>query len=88
MSECVKVHVLIANQDILLRPVGLYLAWLRLVLTGIIPVGLMTTIPAQAIRGELSPGMLLGCVVFALTLRSGASLAFHWGLLKYTGVSS
>ena len=69
-------------------PLGLYPAWLRLVLTWIIPVGLMTTIPAQAINGELSPGMLLGCVVFALALLFGASLMFHWGLRKYTGVSS
>jgi ABC-2 type transport system permease protein len=69
-------------------PVGLYSAWLRLVLTWIIPVGLMTTIPVQAISGELSPVMLLGCVAFALALLSGASLAFHWGLRKYIGVSS
>jgi ABC-2 type transport system permease protein len=69
-------------------PVGLYPAWLRLVLTWIIPVGLMTTIPVQAINGELSPGMLLGCVVFALTLLFGASLMFHWGLQKYTSASS
>jgi ABC-type uncharacterized transport system permease subunit len=88
MGECVKVHVLIVNQNILLRPVNLYPAWLRLVLTWIIPVGLMTTIPAQAISGELSPAMLLGCVVFALALLSGASLMFHWGLRRYTGVSS
>ena len=36
-------------------PVGLYSGWLRLVLTWIIPVGLMTTIPAQALVGTLSP---------------------------------
>ncbi|MFL5624205.1 MAG: ABC transporter permease [Ktedonobacteraceae bacterium] len=69
-------------------PMGLYPAWLRLVLTWIIPVGLMTTIPTQAISGELSLGMLMACVVFALALLVGASLVFHKGLQKYTSASS
>ena len=34
-------------------PVGLYPGWLRLVLTWIVPVGVMTTIPAQALTGTL-----------------------------------
>ena len=33
-------------------PVGLYPGWLRLVMTWIVPVGVMTTVPAQALTGE------------------------------------
>ena len=43
-------------------PVGLYPGWLRLVLTWVVPVGVMTTVPAQALSGTLSSGMLLGRV--------------------------
>ena len=34
-------------------PLGMYPGWLRLVLTWIVPVGVITTIPAQAITGTL-----------------------------------
>ena len=35
-------------------PVGMYPGWLRLVLTWIVPVGVITTVPAQALTGSLS----------------------------------
>jgi ABC-2 type transport system permease protein len=69
-------------------PVGIYPGWLRLVLTWIIPVGLMTTIPAQALDGTLSPGMLIGALIFALAALVGASALFRRGLRKYASASS
>ena len=41
-------------------PVGMYPGWLRLVLTWIVPVGVITTVPAQALTGALSPPALAG----------------------------
>jgi len=67
-------------------PVGLYPGWLRLVLTWVIPVGVMTTVPAQALAGGLSAGTLVGSV--ALGLLVGASALFRFGLRRYASASS
>lgn len=69
-------------------PVGLYPGWLRLVLTWIVPVGVMTTVPAQALTGELPAGMLTGSVVLATVLVIGASVLFRFGLHRYASASS
>jgi ABC-2 type transport system permease protein len=69
-------------------PVGLYPGWLRLVLTWVIPVGLMTTIPAQALVGTLSPWMLLLTLAFTLAAFLVATWLFRQGLKKYTSASS
>jgi ABC-2 type transport system permease protein len=69
-------------------PVGLYPGWLRLVLTWIVPVGVMTTVPAQALIGELPAGMLAGSVVLATVLVIGASVLFRFGPHRYAGASS
>ncbi len=69
-------------------PVGIYPGWLRLVLTWIIPVGLMTTVPAQALAGDLVPATLLGSVALAAALLAAASLLFRIGLRRYASASS
>ena len=69
-------------------PVGLYPGWLRLVLTWVIPVGLMTTIPAQALVGILSPWMLALTLVFTAFAFMVATWLFRRGLEKYTSASS
>jgi ABC-2 type transport system permease protein len=69
-------------------PVGLYPDWLRLVLTWIIPVGIMTTVPAQALTGGLSVEMLAGGFAVALVALIGASALFRVGLQRYASASS
>jgi ABC-2 type transport system permease protein len=69
-------------------PVGLYPGWLRLVLTWIVPVGVMTTVPAQALTGRLSPWVLAGSVALAAGLFAGASALFQFGLRRYASASS
>lgn len=69
-------------------PLGLYPGWLQLILTWVIPVGLMTTFPAQALVGTLSPRMMAAALVFSLTALIGASWLFRQGLKKYTSASS
>lgn len=69
-------------------PVGLYPGWLRLALTWVVPVGVMTTVPAQALAGELSAGMLIGSVALATALLAAASALFRRGLRRYASASS
>ena len=69
-------------------PVAIYPGWLRLVLTWIVPVGMMTTIPAQALRGDVPPGLLAGAVALALGLLFAASAFFRLTLRRYASASS
>ncbi|HSJ58584.1 MAG TPA: ABC-2 family transporter protein, partial [Anaerolineae bacterium] len=69
-------------------PVGLYPGWLRLVLTWIVPVGIMTTVPAQALSGRLPAATLVGSVALAAVLLVGASALFRLGLRRYASASS
>jgi ABC-2 type transport system permease protein len=69
-------------------PVGLYPGWLELILTWVVPVGVMTTVPAQALTGDLSVGMLAGSIALATALLVGASALFRFGLRRYASASS
>jgi ABC-2 type transport system permease protein len=69
-------------------PVGIYPGWLRFALTWIVPVGVMTTVPAAALSGGLSPWALAGAVVLALLFLAGASALFRIGLRRYASASS
>lgn len=69
-------------------PLGLYPGWLRLVLTWVVPVGVITTVPAEALTGALSAGSLAGAVGLAVGLSLGASALFHFGLRRYASASS
>jgi ABC-2 type transport system permease protein len=69
-------------------PVGLYPGWLRLVLTWIVPVGVMTTIPAQALTAGLSMASLAASVALAVVFCLGASALFRVGLRRYASASS
>ena len=69
-------------------PVGLYPGWLRLVLTWVVPVGIITTVPAQALTGAVSGEMLAGSVGLAAALLIGASALFRFGLSRYASASS
>lgn len=69
-------------------PAGLYPGWLRLVLTWVVPVGVMTTVPAQALAGTLPSWVLVGSVVLAAAFFAGASVLFRFGLRRYASASS
>lgn len=65
-------------------PVGLYPGWLRLVLTWIIPVGLVTTLPAQALNGSLPAAQLAVAAIFAVLLFLAATFFFQRSLRRYS----
>jgi ABC-2 type transport system permease protein len=69
-------------------PVGLYPGWLRLVMTWVVPVGVMTTVPAQALTSDLPAEVLVGSVVLALGSLAGATILFRTGLRRYASASS
>jgi ABC-type uncharacterized transport system permease subunit len=48
----------------------------------------MTTLPAEALSGSLSPGTLAAGLILALALLAAASLLFRHGLRRYASASS
>lgn len=69
-------------------PVGIYPGWLRLILTWIIPVGFITTVPAAALTGQATPAALLGSVALAALLVALATAFLRISLRHYAGASS
>ncbi|MBI5958973.1 MAG: ABC-2 family transporter protein [Chloroflexi bacterium] len=69
-------------------PVRLYPGGLRLALTWIVPVGVITTLPAQALTGDVPALTLVGSLFLAAALFTGASLLFRTGLRRYASASS
>jgi ABC-2 type transport system permease protein len=69
-------------------PVGMYPGWLRLTLTWIIPVGVITTLPAEALQGKLGGVELASGLGLALLMALGASMLFRHGLRHYASASS
>jgi ABC-2 type transport system permease protein len=68
--------------------VGIYPGWLRLLLTWIVPVGFITTVPAEALAGQASPASLLAGAVLAVGLVTAASLLLRVSLRRYSSASS
>ncbi len=69
-------------------PIGMYPGWLQMVLTWIVPVGVITTVPAQALTGSLSFSSLLISLGLATALITIASALFRVGLRRYASASS
>jgi ABC-2 type transport system permease protein len=69
-------------------PVGIYPPWLRILLTWAVPVGLITTVPAQALAGVLPPATVLGSLAAAFVMLAGASKLFQVGVRRYASASS
>ncbi len=69
-------------------PVQMYRGVVRTVLTFLIPVALLTTVPAEAILGRGSTGILvISCSIAALLLLVTSRL-WIWSLRHYTGASA
>lgn len=69
-------------------PVGLYPDWIKLVLTWVIPLGFITTVPAQALTEGLQIELLLAALLLAGLLFLGAAAFFRTGLRRYDSASS
>lgn len=69
-------------------PVSLYPGWLRFILTFIVPVAFVTTVPAQALTGRLTPDTLLLAAVLAVVLFAVSRFFWKIGLRQYSGASA
>ncbi len=83
-----NVTILHALLDAGRYPATVYPAWLRVIVTFIIPVAVATTIPLQALRGELdfqSIGLFFAVGVVSFLI---ATQVWKSGLKRYSGASS
>ena len=69
-------------------PVTVYPVWLRIIVTYIIPIALATTVPLQALRGDLPIERILLFVAVSIVSAWIASLVWKAGVKRYSGASS
>lgn len=69
-------------------PVGIYPGFLRLLLTWVLPVGFIVTVPAQALIGRLGWLELAGGGLLAVILFIGSSWFFRFSVRRYASASS
>ncbi len=83
-----NVTILQALLDAGRYPSTVYPVWLRVIVTFIIPIAVATTIPLQALRGELSPNQILLFIGVSAASFWVATKVWKLGLKQYSGASS
>jgi ABC-2 type transport system permease protein len=83
-----NVTILQALLDAGRYPVSVYPAWLRVILTFLIPIAVATTVPLQALRAELTPAQILLFFVVGIASFLFASRVWKSGVKRYSGASS
>jgi len=83
-----NVTILQALTDTGRYPVTVYPWWLRVIVTYIVPIALATTVPIQALRGELTGGNVLVFIGVSLVALLIASRVWKLGVKRYSGASS
>ena len=69
-------------------PVTFFPRWIRLFLMFVFPVAFASTFPAQALRGEIDPSLLLGGVAMASLALLGTNRFWNYGVHRYSSASS
>jgi ABC-2 type transport system permease protein len=69
-------------------PATVYPAWLRLIVTFIMPIAVATTVPLQALRGDLSGWQVLLFLGVGAVSMLVARLVWRAGIQRYSGASS
>ncbi len=69
-------------------PVGTYPKFFRIMLTWVIPVGFIITLPAQVFLGEANTALVLGGAALAVFMLLLSSVLFKMSLRKYASASS
>jgi ABC-2 type transport system permease protein len=83
-----NVTILQALTDTGRYPITVYPWWLRIVVTFIVPIGLATTIPVQALRGELGPQQVILYLAIGILTLLVASQVWRIGIKRYSSASS
>jgi ABC-2 type transport system permease protein len=84
-------NILVIFQDLYQAgrwPTSIYPSWLRWTLTFLAPVAVATTIPAQALVGQLAWPAILAVALFALLALVLSRWFWLFGLRHYTGASA
>lgn len=69
-------------------PVSAYPGWVRALLTFVVPIAFLTTVPAEAASGRLTWSAALGAVGVALLLLAASQAFWRHALANYTSASS
>ncbi|MCU0507362.1 MAG: ABC-2 family transporter protein [Anaerolineae bacterium] len=69
-------------------PATVYPPWLRMIVTFIVPIALATTVPVQALRGELQWWQVLMFLGVAVVVVAVSLRIWRAGLRKYSGASA
>jgi|ERR1043165_305229 ABC-2 type transport system permease protein len=69
-------------------PLSIYPAWLRLLLTFLVPVAFAVTVPAESLVGNLSPTMALGAFALAAAMVLLSRWFWKTGIKHYSGASA
>jgi ABC-2 type transport system permease protein len=69
-------------------PATVYPFWLRVIVTFIIPIAVATTIPLQALRGDLGGGQIALFAGVGIASFLVASQVWRFGVKRYSGASS
>ena len=83
-----NVTILQALLDAGRYPATVYPVWLRIIVTFIIPIAVATTVPLQALRGELEMTQILTFILVSIISFFLASRIWRAGLKQYSGASS
>jgi ABC-2 type transport system permease protein len=83
-----NVTILQALLDAGRYPAMVYPAWLRLVITFVVPIAVATTVPMQALRGDLAWWQVLMYLGVGAASVHTASRIWRAGIKKYSGASS
>ncbi len=69
-------------------PISLYPPWLRFILSFIVPVAFVTSVPVEALTGRLTSGTLGIAAGLAVALLLISRLVWRLGLRQYAGASA
>ncbi len=83
-----NVTILQALLDAGRYPVTVYPVWLRILVTFIVPIAVATTVPLQALRGDLTISRALIFFIIGVASFLVASQVWKRGLKQYSGASS
>lgn len=69
-------------------PLSVFTGWVKLLFVAVVPVALVTTFPAEALRGSWGAPLVAVAVCVALAFLVGSRLAWTRALASYTSASS
>jgi ABC-2 type transport system permease protein len=69
-------------------PATVYPVWLRMIITFVVPIALATTVPLQALRGDLAWQQVLLFLAVGAVCVVVAGQVWRAGVRRYSGASS